>query len=780
MNNGNDGHGYSSKRRHLMRLHPREGSDEISQGRSVLVTDRHGFIQPDTSHGLFVHQTRMLSRYHWLLDGDEPLAVALSNVEQHSWLGYYIQAPKNLDAKNRDRDSQAMAAAAEHSIELRLSRSVTYGLHEDVDLTNFTMKPVEIKLQLEIDADFADQQETVDERKQFGELAKSWRKNSTGNWELGFEYISHHHYKHQADEGDACIRRSLVVEFANCSSEPQYTDGCLSFAVALQPMQSWHACIRMRPRVENEPEFPLASCYNLEAAGDPFDETRSLFLRESTSFTSPESGTLSAFVIEALEQAKRDLASLRLHDLDRGARAWVPAAGIPIFIALFGRDTLITSWEAGMLSTQMMQGTLPTIANRQGKVVDDWRDEQPGRMLHEAHTGPLAQLGFNPRARYYGSATTSGFFPVALAQLWHWTGDKQLVQPLIEAALEALRWKDNWADANGDGFYEYQTHSSQGIKNQGWKDSGDGIVYADGRQVDTPISTCEEQAIVYAAKLEMAEMLWWFGRKDEAQQLQRQAAELKKRFNNVFWMENEGYIALGLDPKRQQITAIASNAGHCLTSGIIDDALVARVAERMFRDDMFSGWGVRTLSTKNPAFNPFSYQRGAVWPVEHGSFSLAFMRYGMWGRLEQIARGMFEAASLFDFRRLPEVFSGHHRDERHPFPALYPRTNWPQAWSAGAVFMIVQSLLGLYPYAPLDALFVDPHLPEWLPELTLSNLHVGKSVIDIRFRREADGSSSYEVLDRRGPLHIARQPRFSTQNIGSIEQTIDALVSTVK
>jgi len=763
----------------LIRLHPREDSFQVSQGRSVLSTNRKGFIAPETANGLFVHQTRMLSRYRWLIDHAEPHAVALANVEQHSWLGYYIQVPPDVDHGQKDHGSGEMSKASEYSVELRLSRSVGYGLHEDIDLTNFTQKATEFELQLEVDADFADQKETTEPRRQFGELTRTWRRNGEGNWELLFDYVAHHHYEHQGDVGDASIHRSIAIEFANCTTPPRDLGNGISFEVSLQPFQCWHACIRIYPQVENEPAFPLYTCYAFEPTSNPWDVSRAAFLDQATTFSAPPSGTLSRAVVGALEQAKRDLAALRLHDLDRGLSAWVPAAGIPIYVALFGRDTLTVGWEAALVSSQMMRGTLPVIAELQGTVVDDWRDEQPGRMLHEAHTGPLAKLGFNPRARYYGSATTSGFYPVVLAHLWHWTGDKELIRPLIDPALEALRWKDNYADLDGDGFYEYLTHSTQGVENQGWKDSGDAIVYADGTIVQPPIATCEEQAFVYVSKLHMAEMLWWLDRKDEAKQLYHQATALKKRFNQVFWMEREGFFAMGLDSKKRQIASIASNPGHCVACGVVDESLVERTVNRLLADDMFSGWGVRTLSAKHPAFNPFSYHRGTVWPVEHGSFAMGFMRYGLHAALEKIARGMFEAAALFDFHRLPEVFSGHQRDPLHPFPALYPKTNWPQAWSSAAIFTMIQCMLGIYPYAPLHALFVDPRLPDWLPEITVSNLHVGKATVAIRFFREPDGANNYEVLGKCGPLHIIRQPSPWSLTSGPVERMVDALSSVL-
>ncbi len=364
-----------------------------------------------------------------------------------------------------------MTAASERSIELRLSRSLSFGMHEDLDVTNFTGKKIDLLLQLNLEADFADQEEANGSRRQFGEIKKWWQRNDDGNWELCFDYVAAHHYAHQGDVGDARIHRSLRVEVVAPGSTPEYSEKNIHFQLSLNPLQSWHTCIRLHPRIDHEPSFPLYDCYAFSPTNHQLDLSRHKFFQGATRFSTPEATDLSSVVVGALEQAKSDLAALRLHDLDYNECAWVPAAGIPIYVALFGRDTLTASWESALLSSDMMQGTLPVIAEFQGRTVDDWRDEQPGRMLHEAHTGPIAKLGFNPRARYYGSATTSGFYPVVLAELWHWTGDKDLIRPLIEPALDGLRWKDEWADLDGDGFYEYLTRSTQGVKNQGWKDS---------------------------------------------------------------------------------------------------------------------------------------------------------------------------------------------------------------------------------------------------------------------------------------------------------------------
>jgi glycogen debranching enzyme len=296
------------------------------------------------------------------------------------------------------------------------------------------------------------------------------------------------------------------------------------------------------------------------------------------------------------------------------------------------------------------------------------------------------------------------------------------------------------------------------VTHQAWKDSADAIVYADGRPVTPPIATCEEQAFVYAGKLHLSEVLWWLGDTEEARRLFHEATELKKRFNDAFWMANARFLAMGLGPDKGPIDAIGSNAGHCLAAGLVEQALAEQVAERLMAPDLFSGWGIRTLSTDNPAFNPYSYHRGSVWPVEQATFALGFMRYGLHDLVERLTAAQFDAASLFEAYRLPEAFSGHPRDDDHPFPALYPQTNLPQAWSASAVFCHLQSLLGLYPYAPLKVLLLDPHLPEWLPEITLHNLKVGPAIVTLRFRRRPNGATDYDVLDSRGTLHVLKQP----------------------
>lgn len=716
----------------------------------------------------------MLSRYRYLLNGNEPQVVVLSNVEQHSWLGYYVSPPAHFHWR-KDTGSGEMEPVSEQTVEFKVSRTVGLGVHEDIDITNFTQEPTLLTLVIEIDADFADQAET-DKRQQRGKLTRSWKRRGRRGGELKFDYRTEHHYDHQGNAGMAHLHRGMMVRIEKADSPPDYRDRRLIFEVPLEALGHWHTCIKFFPEFAGEKMTPLYECRDFGMSNNVLDRKRRHFLTNSTHIETGSERTLADTVSSALERSKSDLAALRLFDMDGPGGGWVMAAGLPLYIALFGRDTLTVSWQTATLTPELMRGTLHELPKWQGLIENDWRDEQPGRILHEAHTGPLAFLRFNPRSRYYGAATTSSFYPVVLSELWHWTGDKRLIAPLIEPALKGLEWQDRYTK-RGD-FYEYQTHSSQGNKNQGWKDSEDAIVYEDGSQVDTPISTCEEQGFIYVAKQRMSQLLHFMGDRDLARRLSREARELRKQFNDRFWMPEKKFYALGLDPQRRQIRSIASNPGHLLAAGIIPQNRAALIADRILKPDMFSGWGVRTLSADHPAYDPYSYHRGSVWPVEHGSFAMGMMRYGLIRQLHTMAKALFEASALFDFYRLPECFSGHQRDAEHPFPALYPKANWPQAWSASSLFSVMQAILGIYPFAYMNTLFVDPHLPDWLPEITVSNLHVGNARCSLRFYRKRE-RTHFDVLEKRGKLHILRQPSPWSLTAGLGERVEDLIESLV-
>jgi glycogen debranching enzyme len=750
----------------LIRLRPTTYGHVVSRDRAVLLTGDDGFVGGGADEGWFVHETRLLSRYRWLVEGEPLRPIVLSNVEQDSWLGYYAWSPLVARGGYVDEGSGMLAALSERTVGFRVQRELRGELHERIEIENHSEERVSFRFELELDGDFADLQETRGRRRARGSVGCRFRARGASA-ELALVFLARHRPR-----GAARPRRTvreLRLELhgapvARFRSRGSRRPARISYRVELAPRATWRLSMRAEARIDGR-SAPTSGISSWGPDDLPAGATR---------FETGDTGTLSSVVAGALERARSDLAALRLRDYDGERGSWLPAAGVPIYVAYFGRDTLTAGWQAALLGPEAMHGSLVAAARHQGTRVDDWRDEQPGRMPHELHTGPLGMLGYHPRDRYYGAATTSAFYPLVLASLWHWTGDRELVRPWIVPALEALEWLDRYGDLDGDGLYEYLSRSTQGVAHQGWKDSADAIVRTDGSRVDPPVATCEEQAFAYVAKAFLAELLWRLGEKQEAKRLFREARDLKRRFDAAFWMEDEGFYALALDVDKRQVRAISSNPGHCLASGIVPRERARRVADRLLSPELFSGWGVRTLSRENPAYNPYSYHRGSIWPVEQASFALAFWRYGLREHLERLCRAIFESTALFDHFRLPEVFSGHPRDAEHPFPSLYPKANSPQAWSASSVVMAVQAMLGIYPYAPLGLLLVDPHLPPWLPEITLRGLRVGGAVCDLRFRRLRSGVTRHEVLAVRGKLRVLRQPSPWSVTAGAGERLLDA------
>ena len=723
-----------------------------SRGDTVLAMGRDGTINGEPEHGLYVHQTRLLSRYRIRLGGVQPLLAASSNSRQDRWEGYFLVAPPEDGHTHWRTDPQA---ASQENLELRVSRIVGEGFHEDIDITNYARRPVSVSLVLELDSDFADPEETKGERKQQGRIERTWTRDGEDAWVLCHDYRASRRVNRKDARGTLSIHRVLRMRITHASSSPVRRSGRIAFEVDLAPHEQWHACIAWIAEIDDKalavPQCPLRSGHA------EMDRTEAPYLNEATRFESAESQSSATAVMETLEQGRHDINALRLHRMDLGEREWTVAAGVPMYVGFFGRDTLLAAWQAAMAGPELLRGTLPHLARLQGSRIDDWRDEQPGRILHEAHEGPIAALQLHPKGRYYGSVSSSGLFPFCVAQLWNWTADRGAVAPLIGPAMNALEWLDRHGREHRNMFYAYRTRSRQGLENQAWKDSGDAIIEEDGSEVGQPAATCEEQGTVFAAKVAFAEVLWAFGHKRDARRLHREAMELRKQFNDAYWIPDLGFFAMALAPDGHQVRSIGSNALHTLSTGIAGDAFVPTVIERLFARDMFSGWGVRTLSADHPAYNPYAYHRGTVWPVEHGPFAIGAFRGGFHDRVQQVARAMFEAAAIFDSHRLPECFSGHPRDAAHPFPSLYPPANSLQAWSATTPFALIQAMLGLQPFAPEGVLLVDPHLPDWLPAIRLRRFRVADAVLDLEFRLQPDGSTSFEILQQSGPLRVERR-----------------------
>ncbi|MDQ2803342.1 MAG: amylo-alpha-1,6-glucosidase, partial [Pseudomonadota bacterium] len=446
----------------------------------------------------------------------------------------------------------------------------------------------------------------------------------------------------------------------------------------------------------------------------------------------------------SFNQALDDMAALRLPLAGTDHMVFVPAAGLPWFVAPFGRDSLIVSLQNILVYPEFARGSLDVLGSLQATERDDYRDAEPGKIMHELRYGELAHFKLIPHTPYYGTADATPLFLIVLHAAWRATGDRALIERHLGHAEACLDWIDNWGDRDGDGFQDYQTRSPAGYENVGWKDAFDAVRDADGTPSKGPKALCELQGYVYDAWLRMAEIYDAFGKRKRAAELRRKAAVLFEHFNNAFWDETTGFYAYLLDGEKKPIMSIASNPGHCLFSGIVPPERAERVMRRLMAADMNSGWGIRTLSAQHPAFNPYSYQNGSVWPHDNGIIAEGFKRYGFTDAVAAVARDICAAASYFQLDQVPELYAGVQRTAGN-FPVQYLGANVPQAWAAGSIFMLLQAMLGIQPDAPRNKLYVDPHLPKWLPDIELIDLRVGRHVLDIRFSLEGE-ATRFEVL----------------------------------
>jgi glycogen debranching enzyme len=443
-------------------------------------------------------------------------------------------------------------------------------------------------------------------------------------------------------------------------------------------------------------------------------------------------------------QALEDMAALRLPIKGTDHVVFLPAAGLPWFVAPFGRDSLIVSLQNALIYPEFARGALEILGSLQAKEDDPYRDAEPGKILHELRYGELAHFKLVPHTPYYGTADATPLYLITLHSAWRATGDKALLEQHLPTAEGCLAWIDKYGDRDGDGFQEYQTRSPVGYENMAWKDSGDSVMYPDGSLVKGPKALCELQGYVYNAWVRMAEAFDALDKPDRAQELRAKAAALFERFNEAFWDEELGFYVYALDGDKKKVKTIASNAGHCLWSGIVPRERAKKVVERLMAPDMWTGWGIRTLSADHRAFNPYNYQIGSVWPHDNAIIAMGFKFYGFGAEAARVAHDVSVAASHFLLNQLPELYTAAERTETN-FPVQYIGANVPQAWAAGSVFMLTQALLGFLPDAPRDKLYVDPSLPAWLPDLTVRDLRIGEHKLDIRFWTEG-GETAFEVI----------------------------------
>lgn len=453
-----------------------------------------------------------------------------------------------------------------------------------------------------------------------------------------------------------------------------------------------------------------------------------------------------------LERGRDDLRSL----MTGTAHGQIISAGIPWYVAPFGRDSLIAALQTLPLNPEPARKTLELLAHFQGTKVDLWRDEEPGKIMHELRQGELARIGEIPHTPYYGSIDSTPLFLLLISEYYKWTGDLDLVRAYRDSMVAALAWIDNYGDVDGDGFVEYERKSRRGLINQGWKDSHNAVAHHDGVMARAPIALCEVQAYVYYAKKRSAQLFRDLGEEDTAVRLADEAATLKRRFNDVFWLEDIEFFAMALDGAKKQVKTVTSNVGQCLWSGIVDEEKAAVVARKLLDPAMFSGWGIRTVSKDAKIYNPMSYHNGSIWPHDNAIIIRGLKRYNLVSEAEHVVTGLFDAAIHHPYFRLPELFCGFTRRGRSD-PVEYPVACSPQAWAAGTMFMALQSILGLTPDAPNNMLWVnEPTLPPWLDRVHLSNLRIGSSRLAMTFSRQ-EGVTSFTVPRKEGKLRIVME-----------------------
>jgi len=693
----------------------------IHQGYTLLITDLDGQMPWSADKGLYFFDTRVISAYALYANGQ-------------TWDLLSSGAPAYYGAKvfltNRPFPSEGGDVVA-RSLSLVLTRVIDGGMHESFELTNHGRTAVHFNLELAIRSDFSDIFEVKANRSvRRGRINTTW-SDETGELTTG--------YRNGAFYRAVSLRAISPVPAI-------YANGRLSFDVQLAPGQTWRTSLlydlidgQRRYQAPSECDVGTGSAQEARLC-----EWRDRCLRIETSVHS---------FGQLYHQAVEDMAALRLPVETESGTDYVPAAGLPWFVALFGRDPLIVSMQTMILNADYAHGTLNVLAQWQAKELDNYRDAEPGKILHELRRGELAALKLIPHTPYYGTADATPLFLVTLHALWRATGDRSLLQRFLATAEGCLAWIDDYGDRDRDGFQEYGTRSGDGYENVGWKDSGEAVVDVDGGDVLKPKALCELQGYVYAAWRGMSEIYAALGDEALAARLTAKADALFTRFNAVFWNEAEGFYAYCLDGNKKPIWTVASNAGHLLWSGIVPKERAGRVVARLLQPDMWSGWGIRTLTQDNPTFNPYSYQNGSVWPHDNSLIALGFKRYGFSAEANRVTTDITQAAGFFTQRQLPELYSGMRR-EGASFPVQYLGANVPQAWAAGAVFALLQAMLGLELDAPNNVIRIDPVLPDWLPDVTLRGLRIGNEIFDIAFRRDGE-QTTHRVLQG-DPAHVQR------------------------
>jgi glycogen debranching enzyme len=683
-----------------------EAHASILEGDVFLVSDRSGDVDasPSEPQGLFCQDTRFLSRWKLTVNG-QPLN-ALSTDDLNYFTTQFFVVPGTG------------AVYVDATLSVVRKRTVGLGFHEDVTIMNHGGEPVDLDVRLEAGADFADLFEVKDALAKKGEL---YSHVEDGRLVLGY-------------------RRARFVRetWVTASAEHTTDENGLRFKPRVGPHEEWSTCLEVVTaqmglgKVQHRPKYGHGDDKPRPNLGMSLDDWLANAPRLTSSWD---------WLERIYRRSLIDLAALRFFPAVAPGDA-IPAAGLPWFMALFGRDSIITSLQALPFQPELARTTLLVLGLRQGTVVDDFRDEEPGKILHESRSGELTAFEERPHSPYFGTADATPLFVVLLDEYELWSGDRDLVRKLEPQARAALEWIDRYGDRDGDGYVEYERRNREtGLENQCWKDSWNSILFADGSLAPLPRACCEIQGYVYDAKrrgARMARAIW--NDPALADRLEQEAAALRRRFNEDFWMAERGAFALALDGRKRQVDSLTSNIGHLLWSGIADEEKAASCVRHLLGDRLFSGWGVRTMAIGEGGYNPIGYHVGTVWPHDNSLIALGLRRYGYREEAARIALGILEAATFFE-GRLPEAFAGYPRRQTR-FPVEYPTACSPQAWATGAPLLLLRTMLGLEPIG--DRLLVDPAVPDAIERLELLGVPGRWGRVDALGRGRIE-------LDRRAP-----------------------------
>jgi glycogen debranching enzyme len=688
---------------------------KINHGATFLVTDQQGAIPLDArDYGLYAADTRFVSRHELRLNGRRPESVASVRLS-------YRHARWHLIADNVAGPGGDMR---EVRVAITIDRLVSmHRLHEDLSVHTYGRTPLTVLLEIALESDFADL---------FEVRHRQWQRRADLNtWWVGPNSLEARY------QNKDFVRRCLVRALTD-GGGITYANGSLRIPIDLTPGEEWNLCLQY-DLLTSDDELPtLADSCAFDDEEDPMLQAHSWQM--SVSQIEPADIRLKF----AYERAIEDFAALRLHEQDSSTQHWMPAAGLPWFMALFGRDSAIASMQAMIAQPHVSLGTLENLARWQSDVDDAERDAEPGKIPHELRVGEWAHFGIVPHRPYYGTADATPLYLLLLAETYRWLGDAKALSRFKPVAERCLEWIDKHGDRDGDGFQEYAPRTPRGYRNQSWRDAHDGVLDEVGGFPELPIAMSELQAYVYGAKLNMAPLFEAWGDGDRGRQLVDEAAELRRRFIDAFWQDSTGELAFLLDGRKQPVCTVVSNPGHCLWMGILDRDRGRAAGERLLQPDLFTGWGLRVLSDQHPSYDPHSYQRGSVWPHDTVIAAAGLRRYGLDDQAWSLMNGLLSAVMCFEDIQMPELFAGLPKED-FAVPVPYRMANVPQAWSAGCVLQMVRILLGLEPDLPAGRVYVDPALPAWCPTLTLSKLHLGAHQVRLQVKRAPDGACSIDA-----------------------------------